>query len=77
MGNYYFPGCAGVVEAVTARRSVFLTDHPSLITYLSRRSLWATADHFERAVSSAVEHLVYTEEVGGSKPSPPILLTDQ
>src|SRR5438105_10366125 len=26
----------------------------------------------ERAVSSVVEHLVYTEEVGGSKPSPPI-----
>src|SRR5215470_265239 len=25
-----------------------------------------------RAVSSAVEHLVYTERVGGSKPSPPI-----
>src|SRR5947209_6459663 len=27
---------------------------------------------FQRAVSSAVEHLVYTEGVGGSKPSPPI-----
>jgi hypothetical protein len=26
------------------------------------------------AVSSVVEHLVYTERVGGSKPSPPILL---
>src|SRR5438093_12950762 len=25
----------------------------------------------ERAVSSVVEHLVYTERVGGSKPSPP------
>src|SRR5690348_15360892 len=29
---------------------------------------------FERAVSSAVEHLVYTEEVGGSKPSPPMFI---
>src|SRR5207237_3055745 len=28
----------------------------------------------ERAVSSAVEHLVYTERVGGSKPSPPRLI---
>src|SRR5437868_4973565 len=27
----------------------------------------------ERAVSSVVEHLVYTERVGGSKPSPPSL----
>ncbi len=27
---------------------------------------------FSRAVSSVVEHLVYTERVGGSKPSPPI-----
>ena len=27
-----------------------------------------------RAVSSAVEHLVYTERVGGSKPSPPSLI---
>src|SRR5690349_9977371 len=27
-----------------------------------------------RAVSSAVEHLVYTERVGGSKPSPPTSL---
>ena len=27
---------------------------------------------FDRAVSSAVERLVYTERVGGSKPSPPI-----
>src|SRR5437899_11368357 len=27
----------------------------------------------ERAVSSVVEHLVYTERVGGSKPSPPTL----
>src|ERR1700719_4345218 len=27
---------------------------------------------FERAVSSVVERLVYTERVGGSKPSPPI-----
>jgi hypothetical protein len=27
---------------------------------------------FMRAVSSVVEHLVYTERVGGSKPSPPI-----
>src|SRR2546428_4518814 len=27
----------------------------------------------ERAVSSVVEHLVYTERVGGSKPSPPRL----
>ena len=26
----------------------------------------------QRAVSSVVEHLVYTERVGGSKPSPPI-----
>src|SRR5438132_10988249 len=26
----------------------------------------------ERAVSSVVEHLVYTERVGGSTPSPPI-----
>jgi hypothetical protein len=26
-----------------------------------------------RAVSSVVEHLVYTERVGGSKPSPPSL----
>src|SRR4029077_4618822 len=26
----------------------------------------------DRAVSSVVEHLVYTERVGGSKPSPPI-----
>lgn len=26
-----------------------------------------------RAVSSVVERLVYTERVGGSKPSPPIL----
>jgi hypothetical protein len=25
----------------------------------------------KRAVSSVVEHLVYTERVGGSKPSPP------
>src|SRR5437588_7621210 len=39
-----------------------LTDHSSLITY----------HIFERAVSSVVEHLVYTEGVGGSKPSPPI-----
>jgi hypothetical protein len=28
-------------------------------------------EHF-RAVSSVVERLVYTERVGGSKPSPPI-----
>ena len=27
-----------------------------------------------RAVSSVVEHLVYTERVGGSKPSPPNFL---
>src|SRR4051812_25139061 len=27
--------------------------------------------HLRGAVSSAVEHLVYTEGVGGSKPSPP------
>src|SRR5207302_5219451 len=40
-----------------------LTDHCSLITY----------HIFEGAVSSVVEHLVYTERVGGSKPSPPSL----
>lgn len=28
------------------------------------------------AVSSAVEHLVYTERVGGSKPSPPTIVPD-
>src|SRR6476646_8649493 len=41
-----------------------LTDHHSIITY-----------HFSanRAVSSVVERLVYTERVGGSKPSPPTL----
>jgi hypothetical protein len=38
-----------------------LTHHRSLITY----------HILERAVSSVVEHLVYTERVGGSKPSPP------
>jgi hypothetical protein len=30
-----------------------------------------------RAVSSVVEHLVYTERVGGSNPSPPILAADR
>ena len=41
-----------------------LTDHRSPITY-----------HFpRRAVSSAVERLVYTERVGGSNPSPPIFV---
>src|SRR5437899_3353842 len=30
----------------------------------------------ERAVSSVVEHLVYTERVGGSKPSPPMPISD-
>src|SRR5437773_2358997 len=29
---------------------------------------------FKWAVSSVVEHLVYTERVGGSKPSPPSLI---
>ena len=44
-----------------------LTDHHSIITY-----------HFSanRAVSSVVERLVYTERVGGSKPSPPTLHFD-
>ena len=41
-----------------------LTDYRSLITYHSLRF---------GAVSSVVERLVYTERVGGSKPSPPIL----
>jgi hypothetical protein len=40
-----------------------LTHHRSPITY----------HILERAVSSVVEHLVYTERVGGSKPSPPTL----
>ncbi len=34
----------------------------------------ATLSHYSRtirAVSSVVEHLVYTERVGGSSPSPP------
>ncbi len=44
-----------------------LTDHDSLITYDSLRF---------GAVSSVVEHLVYTERVGGSKPSPPIVSAD-
>src|SRR5260221_12471706 len=33
-----------------------------------------SAIRIPRAVSSAVEHLVYTERVGGSKPSPPTSL---
>src|SRR2546429_9525927 len=56
------------------------TNHFSLFTYLPRRSPWHTEGRRRwvtllkvRAVSSVVEHLVYTERVGGSKPSPPIL----
>ena len=45
-----------------------LTDQRSLITYHSLRF---------RAVSSVVERLVYTERVGGSKPSPPRFLSDK
>ena len=41
-----------------------LTRHASLVTY-----------HSPGAVSSVVEHLVYTEGVGGSKPSPPSLFS--
>ena len=33
--------------------------------------------HTFRAVSSVVERLVYTERVGGSKPSPPRFLSDR
>ena len=40
--------------------------------FWSARSAWVTIEI--RAVSSVVEHLVYTERVGGSKPSPPMLL---
>src|ERR1700686_1200441 len=46
--------------ALTLPLSLF-TIHYSLFTSASR------------AVSSVVEHLVYTERVGGSKPSPPSL----
>ena len=31
----------------------------------------------KRAVSSVVEHLVYTERVGGSKPSPPSFFSEK
>src|ERR1043166_2874417 len=59
------------------KRLLRLLSHSSLVTYWSRQSpaaavrRWITG--FKRAVSSVVEHLVYTEEVGGSKPSPPSL----
>src|SRR6266404_3118480 len=50
----------------------WITVHSSLITLL--KGGLATPEAWRRrAVSSVVEHLVYTERVGGSKPSPPIL----
>src|SRR6476619_170863 len=45
--------------------------HTSDANFEFTRKLWR-AKKF-RAVSSVVERLVYTERVGGSKPSPPIL----
>src|SRR5204862_7313159 len=50
----------------------WITVHSSLITLL--KGGLATPEAWRRrAVSSVVEHLVYTERVGGSKPSPPSL----
>src|ERR1700730_17409052 len=43
---------------------------PKLPLVTRHLSLFTSAT---RAVSSVVEHLVYTERVGGSKPSPPRL----
>src|SRR5437868_454899 len=46
----------------------------SLFSQICRRHACHYSQTTPRAVSSVVEHLVYTERVGGSKPSPPSLI---
>ena len=45
---------------------------PALLSLFAAQTLATTVKRFG-AVSSVVERLVYTERVGGSNPSPPIL----
>src|SRR5207248_2429280 len=57
--------CTGV-RSCWGRRALFLQ--------ICRRHACHYSQTTPRAVSSVVEHLVYTERVGGSKPSPPSFL---
>src|ERR1043166_7719522 len=62
------------IFAFLRSKMLSLTDHRSPITYHSLRVGAVTPEPWRtRAVSSVVERLVYTERVGGSNPSPPIL----
>src|SRR6266481_895441 len=56
--------CASTIEIARIPELLCLTGSP----FAHHLSL-----SLQGAVSSVVEHLVYTERVGGSKPSPPIL----
>ena len=62
------------IRGVPQKSHLLVTDNPSRVPREFADDTTATTVTQTRAVSSVVERLVYTERVGGSNPSPPILL---